>query len=220
MNKTTKSKRLAIIPAAGFGTRVGSPQSKEMLINSQTGSPMINFAIDLALEACSEVLVITRKEKINLINHLQLHYPMVKLLFIDPTKEWTHSVYESRRFWNDENIIILPDSSFTPTSIINSLLCKLSLDSDLSFATFEVDDFKTWGVVACDSQNQLWIGEKPRSIGSTITRFFAWGVVAFKGSVGEHFWRSMMQSSETNQLLEIGLEYSFIPLDSFEDLTR
>ena len=58
---------LIIIPAAGFGTRInpGADESfaKELLIDPQTGKPLICWGIDLALKFGYDVHVITREPK-------------------------------------------------------------------------------------------------------------------------------------------------------------
>ena len=86
-----------IIPAAGFGTRVGSPEAKEMLI-LQDQQPLIDFAIQLAKENQAVAHVITRKEKKSLIAHLQ-NQTAVNIQLIEPSKEWPDTILKSKDFW-------------------------------------------------------------------------------------------------------------------------
>ena len=64
----SKSRVLSVvIPAAGFGSRMGNPVAKEMLTNPGTGLKFVNLSLQQAKNMGAKIILITRKEKKELI---------------------------------------------------------------------------------------------------------------------------------------------------------
>ncbi len=98
--KSTQSHGLILIPAAGYGTRMGSPPAKEILHAPDTQSPLIERALSLTKKLGCRAHVITRKEKTSLIeyvidysnhNHLE-----TTIQIVNPTREWPEAEVRAR----------------------------------------------------------------------------------------------------------------------------
>jgi dTDP-glucose pyrophosphorylase len=210
---------VCLIPAAGFGKRVGSPLSKEMLLEVAGGAPLIDWSIRLALQNDLKPVVITRKEKINLIDHLAGRWPEARVLLIENSKEWPHSVALSESHWDDVNLMLLPDTRFEPQELVGQLLTDCRSGVDVSFATFDVSDFTTWGVVDLKSW-PFRICEKPRELLSGPDQFKAWGFFAFRKSCGAELLNGLLKSNLSHEWSEHLFRTQFHPLNSFRDITR
>jgi hypothetical protein len=143
-----------IVPCAGFGKRMGlnPQQSKEMLVDPLTGKRMIDQTLEKARGRLAVVVV--RREKQDLIEHLQKHWPWVDILIVAPTPEWPASILETQKLWSARNVVILPDTRFEPNSVVDTLFARLT-QVDAAFATFHVENAATWGVVkVSSSKNQ------------------------------------------------------------------
>src|SRR3990167_336203 len=107
--------RTMLIPAAGLGTRVGSPEAKEMLPRpagvSFENEPMITMALQLAAECEAKPHVITREEKVSLVKYLSkmrtpladLIAPPISVQLVGATREWPDTLLLSRPAWSDYN---------------------------------------------------------------------------------------------------------------------
>jgi len=210
MNQKTK----IIIPAAGYGTRVNSPESKELLISPINGKPLIQFALDIANDNYFDVHVITRKEKKGLIAYLN-NYSNVKTQIIEPSKEWPDTILKSIEFWNEKNILILPDTFFKPVNVIKAI--DQSLDrASVAVGAFCADDYKTFGVF--DSGASLYsLCEKPNSTNSNT---MAWGILGFKKEIGLELFNALLESTFDHEWKTTGLNYERFMLEEFSDLTR
>ncbi len=210
-----KDKIKLIIPCAGFGTRVGSPESKEMMLSPMTGEPLINFALNHAKNFNWDVHVITRKEKKELINYLS-KFPSVTIQIVEPTKEWPHSILLSEKFWNETNILILPDTYFEPASVLEdmaSYLCCYEIVAGL----IKMDDYRSWGVVNTTLKHYCII-EKPTF--SFHKDYLAWGLLGFHKNVGKELFTKHLESNFDHQEKMISQPFKYIILNHFEDLTR
>lgn len=203
-----------LIPAAGFGKRVGSPIAKELLPHPKTGRPMIAETVDKA-GGLGSPLVITRAEKRDLIEYLAKNN--IEYQVIDETREWPDTILAAKKYWLDTNLILLPDTDYSPISITSLLLNVLDFsETTVSLGVFKVDDFNNWGMIDLDSDT-LCIADKP-SFNKNNT--LAWGLIAFCYSNGDTLFQAISNSNKDKLWKETGLKYKFFKLEHFSDLTR
>lgn len=202
----------AIIPAAGFGTRMNMrlDQSKEMLPDpSNSGRDHI---IDHSLKLCSlmylDPLVIVRKEKQDLIKYLQSLE--VEYLVIETRGEWPDTVIESQFHWHDDNILILPDTRFNPArKAIMDIQNGLELGNNAVFALHQVTDPEKWGIIS-----DYRVFDKPKHLQG---EQWAWGLIGFTAEYGEQIFNTLDNNDKDKiQLRNVGFTY----LNSFKDITR
>lgn len=207
-------KPLVLLPAAGFGTRVGSPESKELMLGPQ-GRPLIDHALEQAAVRSWPVHVITRKEKHSLIQYLQsLSDLEISIQVIEPSREWPDTLLQSKPFWNERNLLVLPDTQYAPLSVWDSLG---SSQAPLSAAVFSPKNFEKWGVLRKSTGGILEVCEKPRDHRPGMK---AWGLLCFEKSVGENIFSAQLKSTFEHQWKELEIVSEFFDLESFEDLTR
>lgn len=212
-----------IIPAAGFGTRVGSPTAKELLPNDQ-GEPLIKRSLDQARLHQMAVHLITRKEKAELIsyvekeareNDFELHVQT-----IDPSREWPETILQSQEFWRARNIVSLPDTVYEPRAVLGEMLQALE-QKQVVFATFRPGNFTTWGVVFPISETEIAICEKPQEIPQRFQgELKAWGVFGFQKESGVDLLKAQLVSTFDHNWIQLKYSASLFDLTSFEDLTR
>ncbi len=215
MNSSVKKqiKPLLLIPAAGYGRRVGSPPIKELLPHPVTKEPLFNKISYYKNKYQLPVHVITRKEKLALID-LAKHEEM-SVQVIEPSLEWSDTLRQSEPNWHEDNILVLPDVEFSPESALIEITKQL-VNHDIVFATFDVEKMQSWG---CLRQiNGKWqIAEKPKEPDSGL----AWGLIGFKKHVGLKLWQSILQSHLESKWQDLPqASIGFVRLDSFVDLTR
>ena len=156
-----------IIPAAGFGRRVGSPLSKEMLVLEDSGQPLIENSLNIALLNCWKVCIATRKEKTNLLAHLKKWSEKIdiKIQFIENSKEWPDTILQTAPHWTEKNIMILPDTRWsapTQNELATESALVNSLDSySCAYATFSVDEPQFWGNISSSSPQSMCQAETP-----------------------------------------------------------
>lgn len=208
----------AIIPAAGKGTRVGSPvDGKEMMLDPVTGKPLINWALDLALANGLKPCVIVSSNKTLLNSHIIFNYPDADLLIHDPseTEEWPDTVLVSEPLWMDLNVLILPDTRFNK-DIVQKLVDIDQKTTVFAFATHKVSHPTKFGIIRNLSTNMVQIAEKPRTkyAGNT-----AWGLIAWtsnlhaKGLFDAFRTRGKWLSLRHESIQQFKLEF-------FKDITR
>jgi len=227
---------LCLIPAAGFGKRVGQPQAKEMLIDPENGEPLINWSIRVALNFGLKPLVITRPEKTNLIEYLKREWPEAEIFLINSSREWPHSLLLSEAQWVDVNLMLLPDTRFGPIELVSSLIedCRTKA-FDASFAYFETSEsLKTWGVLDLDEfsyRKNIWT---PKDAGSQIRicekpiieqlsakhPYYPWGFFAFRKKIGQELFSGLLNSSFSHEWFELNGTVNLHQLSYFKDMTR
>jgi len=220
-----------IIPAAGFGKRMGQPESKEMLSVLNEKAPMIQYALDLFKTENCRIVVPTRMEKRNLIAFLQQHYPQVEIVFIENSKEWPDTVLQTQGSWRDRNILVLPDTRWDPTNVVFEALDELQ-NHDFAFSRFFSEQPETWGVFRNEALSDSWgICDKPPKTVVNKDQFskilqkpqeFCWGHIAFQKPVGESIFSAVLRSHHSRDFepLPSGLRGKSIMMKSFADLTR
>jgi hypothetical protein len=212
---TPESIPRVLIPAAGFGKRAGFPESKEMLPRRCTGRPLIEQPILLALNRGWKPLVITRKEKRTLTAFVKA-FKDCEILEVTETEEWPDSLLKSRDIWSDSNIVILPDTEFSPLEIIDEMNSKLREGAESVFSVFEVSDASPWGMIA-KRGNEYFLCEKPKVFSS---HQLAWGLFGFKKNAGEHLLKMMLESTLDHQWKALKTSPMLLNLSGFSDLTR
>ena len=201
------SKVKAIIPCAGFGTRMGmnSHESKEMLDDPVTGKKVIDYSLDLCEKYDLDPIVVTRAQKMDLITHLNNR--KVEVQIYEPEGEWAKSVLATFGNWNDKNILLLPDTRFSPESALGEIRLKL-FNHDLVFGIHRPEVKTPWGVVE-HSDGTIWTAEKPSR---DIT---AWGIIGFSKVEGTQLFTHYMTSNDFAQF-----KGATVSLDKFVDITR
>lgn len=209
---------LVILPAAGFGRRLGSPEAKEVL-PLWNGRPLIDKALSLAVDRSWPVLVVTRKEKVSLLEHLR-KYPMlnIEVVLVEPTRDWPESLLATQNHWREWNLVTLPDTDYSPAGIWDEMSEFRSSEVDLVVAQHTVSDPERWGFLNF-TEHGLSVGEKPQStIGRAST---AWGLYMFHKRIGQKLLQTQLQSQIEQRWMEIeSIRGSALSLESFEDLTR
>jgi len=201
---------ICIIPCAGFGKRMGMKknQSKEMLPDTDfKNDHIIDYSINICRTLEIEPIVVTRKEKKDLINYLK--EKKVKYIIFNPNEhnEWYDSVLASQAHWDEDNLLILPDTRFLPIfPTISDIKKGLELGNEAVFAVHKVNDPQNWGIIKDYS-----LFEKPENMEGPQR---AWGLIGFKKSYGFNLFSRMKMK---NQELE---HAGFVYLNSFLDITR
>ncbi len=200
------SKIKAIIPCAGFGTRMNMKpnESKEMLLDD--GKPIIKYSLDLCKQYDIEPLIITRPEKQDLIKYVEaLGADSIQ---IEPGKEWPDTVLKSAKHWNDKNILILPDTRFHSTDVIWQIQQSLENGFDIAFAVHTVADTSKWGAVTPHTYCEKPSSKKPG---------LAWGLIGFERYAGNCLFSNMSERGVTQYH---NFPTTFVFLESFVDITR
>lgn len=211
-----------LIPAAGYGTRVGSPPSKELLLDEQQ-DPLIDFSLRLARKRGWRVHVITRVDKTQLVQYLEAkwrpqfeHELSVQLIL--SSSEWPDTLLQSEPYWTQENLIVLPDTVFGPESILDEMAKRLAFGKcDLVYAGTCQESLIQWGVVQLnDQKTKVTIFEKC----STDQKGWAWGVMGFDKVVGVEVLKAHLKSTLTRTPVDLVVRAELINLGRFQDLTR
>lgn len=200
----------AIIPCSGFGTRMNMKpnESKEMLEDKIFDCKHI---IDYSLKQCKffnlNPLVITRKDKKDLIKYLKQNKIEYMIYEPKPEEEWYHSVLASKDHWEENNLLILPDTRFNSIFCIEDIERGLKLGNNAVMALHEVADPSKWGIILNRGYTLL---EKPKNFKGD--KFWAWGLIGFKHTYGQELFSSVKCLELTN--------VGFVYLKSFQDITR
>ena len=215
-------KPLIVIPAAGFGTRMGlSPtQSKELLQDPYNDNkPLIQWSLDLT-NGYNRVIV-TREDKSDLIDYM---YSEERLqddkifvsLITDVCKEWPNSVLHSEPHWEEKNILILPDTRFQPLDIVSKIEQELETN-DIVFACHKIEDCRQWGKVLLDP----FISKPLATIEKEGIEFklegLAWGIIGFRNNIGKELFTHYLNKTRFNLTNK---KVSVILLERFKDITR
>ncbi len=195
-----------IIPCAGYGTRMNmsSNESKEMLLDS-TGKPLIQYSLDICKKYGLDPLIITRAEKETLVSHCLDQGADV--LTIKPQGEWMDTILASSAMWENDNIVLLPDTRFSPEKIVGDVKNSLDLGALSVLALHKVDDVSKWGSV-----EHYRVVEKT----NVVDKGWAWGIMGFKKAEGMRLLEGMRKKGFPMFLNNA----SFLFLDSFKDVTR
>jgi dTDP-glucose pyrophosphorylase len=208
-------KPLVIIPAAGFGRRVGSPNSKEMLLFE--GKPLIEFVIGECETRNWPMHLLTRPEKTELLSYLERRkVGNFEIQLVEETKEWPETVLHSRPFWHEWNLLLLPDMIFKPSQVLDLIFQKMqSADYGLIAAGREVNEPQVWGCLKT-STSGFEICEKPRQLMPA----WAWGILGYRKSLGAPLFQALLESGADHQWKKFEDLACQLNLEQLEDLTR
>lgn len=197
----------ALIPCAGYGTRMGvlATQSKELLPDPNTGKPLIEYYLDICKANNISPLVITRRDKHDLISYLNTNN--IEYTTVTPKGEWPDTLLSTIDKWDDNNFLFLPDTRFEGKNVIQDMKNSLALGAKSCFAIHEVADVSKWGSV-----EKYSITEKP----DKKEPGWAWGIAAFNKVEGEAWLEFMRFRGHSFHLKDS----SFVYLDKFVDITR
>ncbi|MEW6055464.1 MAG: NTP transferase domain-containing protein [Bdellovibrionota bacterium] len=216
-----------LVPAAGFGKRVGSPRAKELLADER-GLPMIDWCIEHARDRKWKSVVVTRAQKTELIEYLAFKrsplHPVLETCEIKESLEWPDSLLQSQLHWSENNLVVLPDTRFKPAHVLDQLSAALRQGAHAAFALFDVNEethgpFCAWGIV---DPSRFVLCEKPREIPSGMEKknCKAWGAFGFKKHYGKELLELMLESTLSHRWQKLSRETKFAQLESFVDLTR
>lgn len=210
-------KPLIIVPAAGFGTRVGSPMAKEMLVRG-SDKPLIHFVLDLAEAFHWPTHVITRKEKSNLIDYLSA-FEENKIQLVEPTIEWPATILNAKDYLHEWNFLILPDTQFSPTTMLKKMWENRN-KSLVHYACFSIENYDHWGIVS-QKNDEYFISEKcfSNEDPTQFNSFLAWGFILFHRDAFPVF-ELHLQSTIEKRKMKINYPVTTYLLDSFVDLGR
>ncbi len=198
-----------IIPCSGYGTRLGmSPnESKEMLWDNNLQERVIDYSLKLCDSLGFEPLVLTRGEKEDL--NIHLFNKNINLMFIEDGTEWHDTILKSYSFWDDNNIVLLPDTRWNNAeqSLKHIKYCFETLNSVMALGTLEIEDARKWCVL-----HSNFLFEKPENDICSL----GVGVFAFTKELG----RQMFASFKNRQPFEIPETTQFVHLENFKDITR
>lgn len=214
-----KSKLTVVLPAAGYGTRMGSPPAKEMLINPKTGKKFIQFSLEQAKIIGADVVLILRKEKQELkiwvTEFCEQNDIFLRVLEIQPTAEWPETVLASESYWGDYNILLLPDTDWQPLNLLKTLVDTLLTEKlDIIYAVFKTEKLN-WGFVKAAAVLQLC--EKPTA---NLVSFSAWGIIGFTKAVGNALFKAHLDSTFDHQIKSLKFKTKTIDMSEFNDRTR
>jgi dTDP-glucose pyrophosphorylase len=204
------SKYKAIIPCAGFGTRMKMlPHESKELLPDENGNPTIEWSLNICKRYNIEPIIVTRPEKKEFNNFLDQRN--ITYVF-DEGKSVGISILQTKEHWSDYNIILLPDTRFEyDDNFFINIFKAMEAGNDSMFALFNVDDYSNWGII-CD--NIFY--EKPKKVFTKEDKVYAWGVIGFRKQYGEILFNSYNLTSPPLCLSNPG--YLFI--NNFRDISR
>ena len=234
------SKPLLLLPAAGFGTRVGSSNVKEIFFGAN-GGPLIEASLHQARLCDWAVHVITRKEKTDLLNYLKEYQNKyfnpdqvdgfnISIQIIEPSREWPDTLLKSKDYWRHVNLLCLPDTIYEPQDVWNSMIADVQQalaqgkKNMISAGLFTTEDYSKWGVMKVGKSTSLFLCEKPQP--STLLEMMevdsvkAWGLIAFSKAIGEKLFSAQLESTFDHQWKSLETDFVFHELSMFKDLTR
>jgi hypothetical protein len=220
MSKDANNSLALLIPAAGFGNRVGRPHAKELFIHPETLKPLINKSLDCAKSLNCVAIVITRSEKKDLLAYLDAERSLgtnIETLVIEPSKEWPDSLLQSKHLWCEKNIVVLPDTEFLPTDAVDKMVSELD-HCDVAYGLFETDNPKTFGMLGQKNGN-WWMCEKPETKLSECDDS-AWGLFGFRKHTGEAVLKMHLDSTFDHRWRQLDFQVRTTKLEKFVDLTR
>ncbi len=208
-----------ILPAAGLGTRMGSPNAKEIMINPRYEIPYIQFAIESVSDILCRIIVVTRAEKTQLVDWVTLYKTKnpslnMELFFIQKTTEWPDTVLQAKPVWSKYNIVLLPDTDWKPKNQIRQVWEQLSV-TEAVYSVFSTNQTK-WGFVKINTTD-FELVEKPSQI---FSGFKAWGHIGFRDSIGSSLLTAHLKSTFDHEVKKLDFQASTLDLEEFFDRTR
>ena len=200
----------AIIPCAGFGTRVNMKpyEAKELLLDEQ-GNITIDWCLNLCRRHNLKPVIVSRPEKLEFNAYIQKQG--ITLVF-DEGRALGESLLASRDYWSEYNVVILPDTRFEyPEDLFRDMESSMKMGNECTFGLFNVVDHKNWGIIC---NNTFY--EKPKRVFTEEDFVMAWGVFGFTKNYGNTLLSRCNIYSEPLILTNPGYFY----IDNFRDITR
>jgi hypothetical protein len=200
---------------------MGSPEAKELFLRPE-GTHLIDLGLQSAAERGWPMHVITRPEKKSLVLYLE-KIPNVSIQKIGPTFDWPETLLASEPYWQEWNLVFLPDMDFKPRNVLDEMAAKMTGANEVVTANHLVKDASQWGILwpeagAAPADFGIRVGEKV-PINSSEPRW-AWGIYAFRKSVGRALLQAQLESCRDHRLKHLALKATAVPLTEFQDLTR
>ncbi len=199
----------AIIPCAGYGTRMNMPadKSKEMLTDPVTGKYLIDYSLDLCYSNNIEPVVISRIEKEDLNSYLRSKN-VEHIVLKTPGKEWAETVLKSQGLWGDKNILVLPDTRWTNDNAFERIVKVISYPEQslvIGYHVIGLDESIKWGTITDTHIHEKVDTKSPK----------AWGILAFDKNYGKYLFADLKPGGNS-----IFLSQYSILLKDFKDITR
>lgn len=217
---------VAIIPAAGKGTRVGTPaDGKELMLDPMTGRPLIDFAILAAMDAGADKIIVAIEDgtKPLLRSHIMNTFPEVIVQSTKPEGEWPSTVLQTAEHWDlRDNILILPDTRFNAEELTNLVGVHSRTTADITFGlqpgpVMEPDKFGIVGLHEYSSEPEFTV-EKPSYGYVAWPNIAAWGLLAFDKEHGEQLFQTYIYRDKELSLKDMNVNR--VTLSWFKDITR
>ena len=109
------SKLTVIIPAAGQGSRLGLPYSKEILRVSE-GQSLIDFSFDFFKDYGRkdvEFIIVFNEFKLDIVKYLSKYKDRFNISFTyqNPNEqEYTGAIKSAKHLFGEHNVVLLPDT--------------------------------------------------------------------------------------------------------------
>lgn len=144
-----------ILPCAGAGSRMGLDSPKELF--EIHGKKLIDFSLHhiRAYPGSLRVIVVVRPDKLNVAQYVgsQLPYiPVQPVLFDDRYHEWPGSVYSAHPFFSERNLVLLPDSFLSLSTLSLGDRQEMSLNLPVQPVTkFPQGPYQGWSLIQAAS---------------------------------------------------------------------
>lgn len=201
-----------LIPAAGFGKRLQMPKAKELLVHHTETRPLIDWSLDLGQRYFSRTVVISRNDKQDLNAYLE-EKNNIEVYKIDSSVEWPDTILKAKSIWGDTNLVVLPDTRFSSTSLLQMMNLSLQKNA-FTFACIKKEDPSTWGILR--TENGFYVAEKPQT---QLPSDSVWGLFGFQKQYGDNLLGAFL-NSKGSYVSIFPQQVSVFDLDHFEDLSR
>ncbi len=206
---------VGVIPAAGYATRLQPlPCSKEML--PIHGRPVMDHVIDrMHIAGCTQLRVVTRPEKEDVIAHAVELGATVVLAY--PTTPSESFVAGMAGLAPDEIVLIgWPDTLWEPEDGYVPLVEAVEAGHEIALGLFETPDLKRSDVLSFDDSGRITgIHIKPARPPST----WIWGCAAARMRALTGLEREEWPGSFFNSLCQNGINLYAVPLsDAWLDI--
>jgi len=193
---------IGILPAAGFGTRIGLPYPKELLPIIYRPNQIITIIetclLQFLVAGINEVVIVLRPEKDIIRDYLGDNYQGIEIRYTyqqdKKTKEGLpDGILAAYELGKDHDIcvMLMPDVYLSDIHTTRSLINKLSEYSEAIAAVSVWRTNEPWrfGIVEFKKNELLSVVDKPKNPVSD----YHWGAVAFR----QPFWNYLQKETET-----------------------
>jgi glucose-1-phosphate thymidylyltransferase len=197
-----------VIPAAGYATRLQPlPSSKEIL--PIDGRPVMDYVVDrMRIGGCTEVRVVTRPEKTDVITHAEEIGATVVLAHPATPGE---SFVAGMAGLAPEDIVLIgwPDTLWEPEDGYVPLVQAVEEGREVALGLFQTPDLERSDVLSFDGSGRITgIHIKPAEPPST----WIWGCAAARMRVLAGLEREEWPGSFFNTLCQGGIDLYAVPL--------